>query len=77
MQSDESIKCFNKNEECYNTMLEMTVVGLNPADKNDDDNEPEIQCVTTQNEKKFVNWTLATFFARRSKNSCLQELEIC
>ena len=48
MQTHESIKCFNKNEEHDDAILEMIAVGLNAANKHDDEDEPEIQQVTTQ-----------------------------
>lgn len=34
-------------------LLEITAVGLNGADENDDEDEPEIQHVTTQDAKKL------------------------
>jgi hypothetical protein len=78
---DNNVECYNENEDCEDETVESILSKQQDeeleGEESDEDDISELERVTTQDIRKFIDWLRRYFMQEGNEGSPLSALDVC
>jgi hypothetical protein len=78
---DNIVECYNENEDCEDEIVESILSKYQDeelkGEESDEDDTSELERVTTQDSRKFIDWLRRYFMQEGNEGSPLSAIDVC